>query len=103
MIKIINNKRYNTDKANELATWDNGRYGNDFHHVTETLYKTKNGNYFLHGTGGAATEYSRQAGTNGRTGSEDIKALTPEDAIAWLEKTGQDTSDQELNNLIEEA
>ncbi len=51
MKRIINGLRYDTETATKLADWDNGIYGNDFKACEESLYKTKNGAYFIAGQG----------------------------------------------------
>ena len=37
MKSIINGKRYDTETAQELASWDNGCNCGDFHECEETL------------------------------------------------------------------
>ena len=76
MKKIINGILYNTETAKELAEWSNGLSSSDFSNETETLYRKKNGQLFLYGSGGPLSEYAvsyMQSWTSG----EDIKPLTP--------------------------
>lgn len=84
MKKVINKKMYNTETAEEVARFSNGLGSTDFRSLKETLYKTKNGSWFLHGEGGAMTQYSEQCGDMSSAG-EDIKVLTNEEAYEWLE------------------
>lgn len=84
MIKIINKKRYDTSNATSVASTDNGRTPDDFRHQEETLYLTKNGSWFLHGQGGPLSPYGEQRGRN-RTEGEDLRAMTADEAYAWLE------------------
>ncbi len=84
MIKIIEGKRYNTTTATEVAAASNGYASENFYWEAETLYLTKNGSWFLHGEGGANTNYARQL-ANERLGGEDLQALTSDQAYAWLE------------------
>lgn len=86
MKKIINGKRYDTDTAQAVANWDNGRYGGDFSAVAETLYLTKSGNWFLHGTGGPMSKYARACGDNSWTGGTRIIPMTADEARKWLEE-----------------
>lgn len=58
MKKIINGKMYNTETATELGDFWNGLSTSDFRNLSETLYRKKNGEFFLYGQGGAMTEYS---------------------------------------------
>ena len=104
MKKIIDGKRYNTDTAEEIATWSNGCNYGDFDWCRETLYKTSRGAYFLHGEGGARTQYSRSAGTNWVGGGEDITPQTPEEARSWLENMRRyDALETEFPETIEDA
>lgn len=41
MKRIIDGKKYDTETAACIATWDNGYYGNDFKRCEESLYRTK--------------------------------------------------------------
>jgi hypothetical protein len=49
MKAVIDHIRYNTDTAEKIGSYDNGYAVSDFKHLSETLYKTKSGQYFLHG------------------------------------------------------
>lgn len=82
MKKILNNKLYNTDTAKEVGNYWNGLSQSDFRYFSETLYLKKTGEYFLHGAGGARTDYAEPCG-NGWTGSEVIIPYTEEEAKEW--------------------
>jgi hypothetical protein len=83
MIKVIDGKKYDTDKAEVIAEWNNHYPSNDFKACNETLYLTAKGNWFLHGEGGATTKYAKSYG-NSVSGGSDIKSMTPGQAYAWL-------------------
>ena len=104
MKKVIDGKRYDTATATGVESWDNGLSRNDFRHCSEELYRTKNGNYFLHGEGGAMTRWSESNG-NTSWGSSGIEALSPADALSWLESHNMDVPDNcpEISALITEA
>ena len=53
MNKVINGKRYDTDKAEQIAQSDNGCYVGDLDYYCETLYRKRTGEFFLHSEGGA--------------------------------------------------
>ena len=77
MKKFINNKVYNTETAQLIREYWNGREkDDDFYHL-ERLYKTENGDMFLYYTGGKYTEYE---------GHEDIIPSEPCDVCNWLER-----------------
>ena len=80
MTKVINGARYDTDRAHRLARWE--RDTNDSaDHMTETLYRTKAGKFFIHGEGGPNTRYASRSGGSG----EKIVPLTESDAREWAE------------------
>lgn len=86
MKKIINNKAYDTETAKELGSWDNGRYGNDFGAVSETLYRKKTGEFFLYGEGGPMTKYAVAEGSNSWRGGSRIMPLSFQEAREWAEE-----------------
>lgn len=85
MKKIINGKRYDTETAEALGEWDNGHYGRDFERCSETLYRKKNGEFFLHGEGGALSRYAKYYGGN-VSGGEQIIVMTYAEAQGWAEE-----------------
>lgn len=86
MKKIINSKVYDTATAQELATWENAGHWGDFDHMEETLYRKKTGEFFLHGEGGARTQYAKATGTNEWSGGQRIMPLSYEEARQWSEE-----------------
>lgn len=92
MIKIINGKKYDTETAKMVGSWDNGYPTNDFHYCSETLYLKKTGEFFLFGDGGAMSKYSESCGTNNRCGSCEIIPFTEDEAKEWAEEllTGEE-------------
>ena len=86
MKRIINNKRYDTDTAAKIASWENGFSSNDIHYCKETLYLTKNGAFFLVGEGGALSAYSQSCGSNSRGGGSELLPFSEKEAREWLEE-----------------
>lgn len=85
MKQIINGKTYNTETATELGHYWNGRSDSDFSHISESLYRTKNGQYFLAGEGGPMTRYSRPVGDM-TGGGKGIIPLSESEAREWMER-----------------
>lgn len=85
MNKIINGKRYDTERAKQIAEHSEG-YPRDFHHFTETLYRKKTGEYFIFGEGGPASRYAERIEQNTWSGGARIIPLSVESAKAWAEK-----------------
>jgi hypothetical protein len=103
MKTTINHLTYNTETAEEIASDSHG-YSSDFNHWEETLYKTKNGNYFLHGKGGAMSRYSEACGNNSYCGGSEIIPMTEEEALAWCEEHDcQDAIEEHFKHMIQEA
>jgi hypothetical protein len=88
MKKVINGLLYDTEKAEAVANYSNNRGYGDFKALEETLYRTKNGRWFIHGIGGAMTSYAVEAGSNSWSGSEQIKPIDEEYAKEFLAEYG---------------
>lgn len=86
MKRIINQKRYDTDKAVKVGEYWNGLSRSDFNHITETLYRKRTGEFFLHGEGGANTKYSKALDVNSWMGSERLMPLSFDQAMKWAER-----------------
>lgn len=86
MKKIIDAKLYNTETAAYVASYTSDYSLYDFHYYKETLYKTKKGNYFMHGEGGGLSPYAEYVEGSGSTYGERLIPLTREEAMDWAEK-----------------
>ena len=62
MKKIIKGKVYDTDTAQKVAEYSNNYPRSDLHFYEEELYRKKTGEFFLYGSGNAASKYSRSCG-----------------------------------------
>lgn len=90
MLQIIDGKRYNTETAEHLAEARGGGGCSDFHHWEEELYRTPKGVYFLAGSGGPMTSWSRRTADNMTAGGEGIRVLTEAEAREWVERYAND-------------
>ena len=102
MVKIINGKKYNTDTAEEVGSWWNGLGWSDFHAAQETLYRKRTGEFFLHGEGGAATQYAEPCGDMWGAG-EKIIPLSVEKAKEWAEKNLSVEKYEEIFGTVSEG
>jgi hypothetical protein len=103
MKKIIDGKRYDTETAEEVASWSYGNHG-DFNRAEETLYRTKHGRWFLHGEGGPRSRFARTVRQNEWSGGSTIEALTEAEAKAWLERnSANDALETYFGDQIEDA
>jgi hypothetical protein len=86
MIRIIDGKCYNIQTATEIASYWNRLSPSDFHNVSETLYRTPKGQYFLVGKGGALSKYAQSCGQNSTCGGSEWSVFSDEEAFEWLER-----------------
>ena len=86
MKKIINGKKYDTETAKECGIYSNGLPISNFSYVRETLYRKNNGEFFVHGQGGAYTQYGVSCGQNCWGDGEQILPLTINNAMQWAER-----------------
>jgi len=85
MKKIIDGKLYNTATAKEIAEYEPFSNSTDFRWWREILYRTKKGQYFIYGEGGALSNYS-ESGGGSSWGSSTIYLLSDDEAQEWLER-----------------
>lgn len=103
MKKVVERKLYNTETAEEIASWSNGYYGSDFRRCEESLYRTSKGAYFIAGSGGPCSKYAVPTG-NGFAGGSDLFPVSKERAYEWLEETGNiEAIEEHFIDEIEEA
>jgi len=103
MKQVIDGKLYNTETAIEIGSYWNGLSTRDFRRVSEELYRTKSGNYFLAGTGGPLTPYAESNGES-TWGSSRIIPLSKEEAFEWAQQyLSTDEVLKEFPDMIEEA
>lgn len=86
MRKIINGKKYDTDTAKEIGSRFSGESYRDFSYVEETLYRKRNGEFFLYGSGGPASRYVISTGQNSWSGGSKIIPLSTQEARDWAEQ-----------------
>ena len=104
MKKVINGKRYDTETA-ALVAADSYSHPGDLGYWSEEIYRTKRGNWFLAGEGGAMSKYARAVGQNEMGGGNAIIPLTKSDALSWLEAHTSDSESYEkyFTDVVEDA
>lgn len=83
MKRTINGKIYDTKASQLVAEYTNGLYPDDFDYLSEDLYRTADGEFFIDGEGGARTQYSVHTGRGWRREGERLIPVTEEEARAW--------------------
>lgn len=86
MNKIINGKRYDTDTAKEVASWENMYDAGNFNYCRETLYRKRTGEFFLHCEGGARSPYASFSEDGWAGWGEVLRPLSYGAACSWAEK-----------------
>lgn len=94
MKQIINGKKYDTNTATEVCSYDNGCSTNDFNWCHTVLYKKRTGEFFFFGEGGAMSAYARKCDMNSYCGGRKIIPTTEKDAKDFAEKN-MDVDDYE--------
>lgn len=79
MQKIIEGKKYDTETATLIATYE---YSNqrDFNYCFEELFQTKKGVFFMYGEGGPLSKYAEEIGNNSVSGSCEMYLVSEEEA-----------------------
>ena len=85
MRKIINGRKYDTETATEIETYNNGKSYTDFSYVEETLYKKKTGEFFLAGSTGAFGRFAHRSGVGCYCKGSGIAPLSIDEAKEWCE------------------
>ena len=85
MKKVIKGRVYCTETAKYLGNWSNTANSRDFAWTSETLYRTKSGQYFLHCEGGPLSRYGYSCGNQGGY-DEHIEVLSIDQAKQWAEE-----------------
>lgn len=82
----IEGRTYDTAKAQQIATYDNGLPRMDLDYIREGLYK-QDGVLFLAGESGARGRYAKNEENGGKIGGEGGYILSLEEAKEWIELT----------------
>jgi hypothetical protein len=106
--KLIDGKRYDTEKAECIGEYDNIGEGadskSDFKWWEAGLYVTRSGNYFLAGEGGPMSLFARPAGGSSRSGGSDIRPMEKEEAFQWAQRHLKVTTvEAHFGDMIEDA
>ena len=101
MKTVIDGETYDTETATKIADFSKEYGADDFRHVEESLYKTRNVRFFLAGGGGSMTRYTHPVGDR-QTGGSGIVALTPKEARNWCETHGVDANTIDHHFEVEE-
>lgn len=100
MRKIIGGKKYDTDTAKRVGSFESGYIG-DFKWRNETLYRKATGEFFLAGEGGAKTRWASRT-IDGFSSGEGILPLTLDEAREWAEEHLTQAEVEELFQIPKE-
>ena len=82
MRTIIDGVQYDTEAAIKMHEYYNGRFYTHLEYISESLYRTTKGEFFISGTGGALTPYGKH-GESGPQGSSQIRPISLSAALVW--------------------
>ena len=85
MKKYFNGQKYDTGDARCIG-WMEWCNPGDLYYEAETLYRRKEGDYFLYGEGGPASKYATRIDYNTTGWGEAIIPLTGKEAREWAEQ-----------------
>lgn len=103
MKKYINGKVYDTEKAHEIGCYWNTNNSMDLYWFSETLYRKRTGEYFLFGSGNAASRYSEMTGNNSWSGSSKIIPLEYVKAKEWAEnRLSTEDYEKEFGEIVDD-
>lgn len=80
MKRVIAGRVYNTDTADHVCELPCSAFPGDFRYHDTDLYRTKNGNYFLAGSGGPMSMWAEPAMGGGTCGGKGIIPVDKDDA-----------------------
>ena len=83
MYEIINGKKYDTETATKIGYRFGGNGRRDHRACEETLYRKKNGEFFINGWGGSRTEYAVRLDGGMCSDGERIRPMSDYDAYQW--------------------
>ena len=103
MKTVIKGLEYNTEKAEELGRYGNGKHPSDEHYCLEVLYLKRTGEFFLYGRGGFRSKYAQQKNVRDWVAGERITPLTHKKAHEWGKKyLDKDTYDAVFGEVSED-
>lgn len=85
MRRIIDNRVYDTETASLVGEWAAGCDPGGLDYYEEALHRKRTGEYFVHGSGRAASRYARRDGGMWASG-EAIVPMGYEEARSWAEE-----------------
>ena len=94
MKKIINGKTYNTKTAKCICDVECRYYPGDHAYHETGLYLSPKGAYFLAGSGGPSSMWSRSCGPNSWSGGSGLIVIDKEEAREYAEEAG--ASEEEM-------
>ncbi len=86
MYKIINGKRYDTDTAKAVGSWENMYDASNINYYCETLYLKRTGEFFLHCEGGASSPVACYRADGSSSWGEVIRPVGYPEARKWAEE-----------------
>lgn len=101
MKKVIGGKRFNTETAQYVGSYESDLAPTEHGFLKEDLYIKKTGDFFLHGMGGGLTKYAKSYGDAYGFG-EKILPISINEAKIWVENHMTADEYEELFDIIDD-
>lgn len=85
---LVLQRRYNTNTARLIGTHSSGLPTDNPHYYTVSLYRQKDGEYFMVGEGGPESQYGREGKDGGMLSGRRSFSVPEAEARKWMEKYG---------------
>lgn len=103
MKRIIKGRKYDTETAKAIGQYEFD-YPTSIHYYSETLYKKRNGEFFIFGNGGPGSKYSEYRYGGSWAGTGRITPMSYENARFWAEEhLNADTYESIFGEVLEGA
>ena len=98
MKRVIDGKLYNTETAEEIASFCSGQCG-DFNFYEAIMYRTKKGALFLYESGGP---FSKMGESNGKEsyGTSALTVLNTDQALSWANENSKELAASESEAIF---
>lgn len=96
MKRIIYGTMYNTEKSELIHRWNGGLNDNDISELTEELYKTQFGEYFIVDYYGSGADFIVRADVVDPSIDVDLDTVWRDHILEWLDSHG---GSDKINNI----
>lgn len=105
MKQIISGRKYDTESAKLIGSYQNGLKKTDVAYEEEHLYRKRNGEFFIYGIGNEESEYAKELDLFEAVPGSRIVPISEDEALKWAslhldEKTRNDVFGEAADDEI---